>query len=182
MFGCFLSVDPQIAKRTVLLQPLRSGAPPISAEEIAQIDADWLKWREEWIRRKKTFNSSVITAWIALILQILLIYHQVLATRNRFLTSSGRYDPFRRPWNWIRYSWTRYPGEKSPLRRYEEKSPQEETVDVVWTCSSMLCIDMFMAPDSRLLQLLCFVRFLHCVYPRIPIWERDTVNKPGCGV
>ncbi|KAJ3890828.1 TBPIP-domain-containing protein [Lentinula edodes] len=52
-----VSVDPQITKRTVLLQPLRSGAPPISAEEIAQIDADWLKWREEWIRRKKTFNS-----------------------------------------------------------------------------------------------------------------------------
>ncbi|KAJ3927129.1 MAG: TBPIP-domain-containing protein [Lentinula lateritia] len=51
------SLKDAIAKRTVLLQPLRSGAPPISAEEIAQIDADWLKWREEWIRRKKTFNS-----------------------------------------------------------------------------------------------------------------------------
>ncbi|KAJ3813175.1 TBPIP-domain-containing protein [Lentinula aff. lateritia] len=51
------SLKDAIAKRTALLQPLRSGAPPISTEEIAQIDADWLKWREEWIRRKKTFNS-----------------------------------------------------------------------------------------------------------------------------
>ncbi|KAJ4483716.1 TBPIP-domain-containing protein [Lentinula aciculospora] len=51
------SLEDAIAQRTLLLQPLRSGAPPISSEEIAQIDADWLKWKEEWIRRKKIFNS-----------------------------------------------------------------------------------------------------------------------------
>ncbi|KAJ3733806.1 TBPIP-domain-containing protein [Lentinula guzmanii] len=56
------SVEDAIAKRFSLLQPLRSGAPPISAEEVAQIDADWLKWREEWIRRKKIFNSLWVLA------------------------------------------------------------------------------------------------------------------------
>ncbi|KAJ3994144.1 TBPIP-domain-containing protein [Lentinula boryana] len=56
------SLEDAIAKRISLLQPLRSGAPPISAEEVAQIDADWLKWREEWIRRKKIFNSLWVLA------------------------------------------------------------------------------------------------------------------------
>ncbi|KAF9070819.1 TBPIP-domain-containing protein [Rhodocollybia butyracea] len=50
----------QITKRVVLLQPLRSGAPPMSTAEIAQIDADWVKWRAEWVQRKKIFNSSGI--------------------------------------------------------------------------------------------------------------------------
>ncbi|KAF5321327.1 hypothetical protein D9619_001498 [Psilocybe cf. subviscida] len=48
-----------IAQTTKSLQPLRSGAPPISAEELAKIYADWTKWRAEWIRRKKVF----ITFW-----------------------------------------------------------------------------------------------------------------------
>ncbi|KAJ3793966.1 TBPIP-domain-containing protein [Lentinula aff. detonsa] len=56
------SLEDAIAKRIGSLQPLRSGAPPISAEEVAQIDADWLKWREEWIRRKKIFNSLWVLA------------------------------------------------------------------------------------------------------------------------
>ncbi|KAJ3749290.1 TBPIP-domain-containing protein [Lentinula detonsa] len=56
------SLEDAIAKRISLLQPLRSGAPPISAEEVAPIDADWLKWREEWVRRKKIFNSLWVLA------------------------------------------------------------------------------------------------------------------------
>ncbi|KAJ3757019.1 TBPIP-domain-containing protein [Lentinula raphanica] len=51
------SIEDAVVKRTSLLQPLRSGAPPVSSEEVAQIDTDWLKWREEWIRRKKIFNT-----------------------------------------------------------------------------------------------------------------------------
>ncbi|KAJ3843551.1 TBPIP-domain-containing protein [Lentinula raphanica] len=51
------SIEDTVVKRTSLLQPLRSGAPPVSSEEVAQIDTDWLKWREEWIRRKKIFNT-----------------------------------------------------------------------------------------------------------------------------
>ncbi|KAJ7502868.1 TBPIP-domain-containing protein [Mycena galericulata] len=39
------------------LQPLRSGAPLISAEDLEQVDADWVKWRAEWVRRKKIFND-----------------------------------------------------------------------------------------------------------------------------
>jgi hypothetical protein len=41
------------------LEPLRSGAPLISSEELARVDGDWIKWRAEWVRRKKIFNECV---------------------------------------------------------------------------------------------------------------------------
>ncbi|PSR73724.1 hypothetical protein PHLCEN_2v10443 [Hermanssonia centrifuga] len=47
----------QIAKAIAHLQPLRSGSPLVSAEELARLDAEWLKWRAEWIRRRKIFND-----------------------------------------------------------------------------------------------------------------------------
>ncbi|KAJ7702944.1 TBPIP-domain-containing protein [Mycena olivaceomarginata] len=46
-----------IKKANAQLQPLRSGAPLISAEDLEQVEADWMKWRTEWIRRKKIFNE-----------------------------------------------------------------------------------------------------------------------------
>ncbi|KAI3609577.1 tbp1-interacting protein tbpip [Moniliophthora roreri] len=46
-----------VEKRLALLQPLRSGSQLISAESLAQVDADWVKWRAEWTRRKKIFIS-----------------------------------------------------------------------------------------------------------------------------
>lgn len=49
-----------IAQLTERLVPLRSGAPLISAEELVKIDADWAKWRQEWIRRRKVFTTSVL--------------------------------------------------------------------------------------------------------------------------
>ncbi|GLB37843.1 putative homologous recombination [Lyophyllum shimeji] len=39
------------------LQPLRLGAPLISADELALIDTEWTKWRGEWTRRKKVFTT-----------------------------------------------------------------------------------------------------------------------------
>ena len=52
----------KIEQVTKNLQPLRSGAPPISSEELAQIYADWTKWRAEWARRRKIFNTYVDSA------------------------------------------------------------------------------------------------------------------------
>ncbi|KAJ7188569.1 TBPIP-domain-containing protein [Mycena filopes] len=46
-----------IKKADAQLEPLRSGAPLISAEALEQVDADWMKWRAEWVRRKKIFND-----------------------------------------------------------------------------------------------------------------------------
>ncbi|KAG7090968.1 hypothetical protein E1B28_010035 [Marasmius oreades] len=46
-----------IAKRLALLQPLRTGSELVSAENLAQVDAEWTKWRAEWIRRRKIFMS-----------------------------------------------------------------------------------------------------------------------------
>ncbi|KAG1804430.1 TBPIP-domain-containing protein [Suillus subaureus] len=48
-----------IMQLTDRLVPLRSGAPLISAEELVKIDADWAKWRAEWIRRRKVFMTLV---------------------------------------------------------------------------------------------------------------------------
>ncbi|KAF8995489.1 TBPIP-domain-containing protein [Cyathus striatus] len=39
------------------LKPLRSGAPVASAEELLKLDAEWNKWRTEWVRRRKIFNT-----------------------------------------------------------------------------------------------------------------------------
>ncbi|OSX57542.1 hypothetical protein POSPLADRAFT_1156305 [Postia placenta MAD-698-R-SB12] len=42
------------------LRPLRSGKTLVSATELAQLDADWTKWRAEWVRRKKIFTTCVL--------------------------------------------------------------------------------------------------------------------------
>ncbi|KAI6008667.1 TBPIP-domain-containing protein [Pisolithus marmoratus] len=39
------------------LAPLRTGKPMTSAEDMARIDADWVQWRSEWVRRRKIFNT-----------------------------------------------------------------------------------------------------------------------------
>jgi 26S proteasome regulatory subunit (ATPase 3-interacting protein) len=56
----------KIEQVTKNLQPLRSGAPPISAEELAQIYAEWTKWRAEWVQRRKIFNTYVDSAGCSL--------------------------------------------------------------------------------------------------------------------
>ncbi|KAG1718946.1 TBPIP-domain-containing protein [Suillus lakei] len=47
------------------LVPLHSGAPLISAEELVKVDADWAKWRAEWIRRRKTIGTSDASSRVA---------------------------------------------------------------------------------------------------------------------
>ncbi|KAF7315238.1 TBPIP domain-containing protein [Mycena indigotica] len=46
-----------IQKIDAQLQPLRAGAPLISEQDIEQVDADWWKWRTEWIRRKRIYKN-----------------------------------------------------------------------------------------------------------------------------
>jgi 26S proteasome regulatory subunit (ATPase 3-interacting protein) len=60
------SVPKKIAQLTERLVPLHSGAPLISAEELVKIDADWAKWRQEWIRRRKVFMTSVLCSPLSL--------------------------------------------------------------------------------------------------------------------
>lgn len=45
------------------LEPLRSGASIVSADELAAIDREWIQWRGEWVRRKKIFNKYVLSGW-----------------------------------------------------------------------------------------------------------------------
>ncbi|KAF8058801.1 TBPIP-domain-containing protein [Lyophyllum atratum] len=42
------------------LQPLRSGAPLISEAELVLVNAEWTKWRAEWIKRKKVSQPRLI--------------------------------------------------------------------------------------------------------------------------
>lgn len=41
------------------LEPLRAGITLVSAEDLAKVEADWVKWRAEWVRRKKIFTTYV---------------------------------------------------------------------------------------------------------------------------
>ncbi|KAJ3550946.1 hypothetical protein NMY22_g119 [Coprinellus aureogranulatus] len=47
----------EITETELRLKPLRSGAPPISAEELHKLQCDWDKWKTEWFRRRKVFKS-----------------------------------------------------------------------------------------------------------------------------
>ena len=47
--------EAKVEKTIGYLEPLRSGQRLISEEEMAQLDADWTKWRAEWVSRKKIY-------------------------------------------------------------------------------------------------------------------------------
>ena len=77
----------KIKRLTDTLEPLRAGAPPISAEEREQIQLGWTQWRAEWVRRRKVFITYVEFSnelWIS--------PPQILATGNRCTPASGRQD------------------------------------------------------------------------------------------
>jgi hypothetical protein len=45
----------QVAKLREHLEPLRAGTPLVSTAELDALDAEWTKWRSEWVRRRKVF-------------------------------------------------------------------------------------------------------------------------------
>jgi 26S proteasome regulatory subunit, ATPase 3, interacting protein len=45
----------QVAKLREHLEPLRAGTPLVSTAELDALDAEWVKWRAEWVRRRKVF-------------------------------------------------------------------------------------------------------------------------------
>ena len=53
------STPPQIVKLRAHLDPLRSGTPLVSSSELDTLDADWTRWRAEWIHRRKVFYKCV---------------------------------------------------------------------------------------------------------------------------
>ncbi|KAH8117635.1 TBPIP-domain-containing protein [Phellopilus nigrolimitatus] len=46
-----------VKKSLDYLTPLRAGTSLVSPEEIAQLDKDWMKWRAEWISRRKIYTN-----------------------------------------------------------------------------------------------------------------------------
>ena len=54
----------QIEKARTHLEPLRAGMPLVSAEECEQLEAEWARWRGEWVRRRKIFSTSVPSPFI----------------------------------------------------------------------------------------------------------------------
>ncbi|EMD31525.1 hypothetical protein CERSUDRAFT_162955 [Gelatoporia subvermispora B] len=48
-----------IEKARARLLPLRSGTPLVTADELAQLDSEWARWRSEWVRRRKIFITYV---------------------------------------------------------------------------------------------------------------------------
>jgi len=49
------TVIKQVAKLREHLEPLRAGTPLVSTTELDVLDAEWVKWRAEWVRRRKVF-------------------------------------------------------------------------------------------------------------------------------
>ncbi|KZV90617.1 TBPIP-domain-containing protein [Exidia glandulosa HHB12029] len=47
----------QIEDYETRLAPLRTGARPISAEELAKLDGEYVRWKNEWTRRRKIFQE-----------------------------------------------------------------------------------------------------------------------------
>jgi 26S proteasome regulatory subunit (ATPase 3-interacting protein) len=45
----------QVAKLREHLEPLRAGTPLVSTAELNTLDAEWTKWRSEWVKRRKVF-------------------------------------------------------------------------------------------------------------------------------
>ncbi|KAI8980014.1 TBPIP-domain-containing protein [Trametes punicea] len=50
-------VSAAVQKARAHLAPLRAGTPLVSVEETAELNADWTRWRNEWIRRRKVFST-----------------------------------------------------------------------------------------------------------------------------
>ncbi|KAG6844385.1 hypothetical protein H0H87_007289 [Tephrocybe sp. NHM501043] len=46
-----------VSSLSTRLGPLRSGAPLISEADLVLVDAEWTKWRVEWVRRRKVFTT-----------------------------------------------------------------------------------------------------------------------------
>ncbi|KAH9173724.1 TBPIP-domain-containing protein [Lactarius sanguifluus] len=49
--------ESKIAKLRAHIEPLRDGTPLVSAAELDTLDADWIRWRAEWVRRRKVFYN-----------------------------------------------------------------------------------------------------------------------------
>jgi 26S proteasome regulatory subunit, ATPase 3, interacting protein len=45
----------KVAKLREHLEPLRAGTPLVSTTDLDVLDAEWAKWRAEWVRRRKVF-------------------------------------------------------------------------------------------------------------------------------
>ncbi|KAF8486428.1 TBPIP-domain-containing protein [Russula ochroleuca] len=49
--------ESKVAKLGEQLEPLRAGTPLVSPAELDALDAEWTKWRSEWVRRRKVFYN-----------------------------------------------------------------------------------------------------------------------------
>jgi 26S proteasome regulatory subunit (ATPase 3-interacting protein) len=50
----------QVAKLREHLEPLRAGTPLVSTAELNALDAEWTKWRSEWVKRRKVFYKCAL--------------------------------------------------------------------------------------------------------------------------
>ncbi|KAN0130517.1 Tat binding protein 1(TBP-1)-interacting protein (TBPIP) domain containing protein [Lactarius tabidus] len=49
--------ETKITKLRTHIEPLRSGTPLVSSAELETLEADWTRWRAEWIGRRKVFYN-----------------------------------------------------------------------------------------------------------------------------
>ncbi|KAI0280945.1 TBPIP-domain-containing protein [Russula aff. rugulosa BPL654] len=49
--------ESKVTKLREHLEPLRAGTPLVSTAELNALDAEWTKWRSEWVKRRKVFYN-----------------------------------------------------------------------------------------------------------------------------
>ena len=53
-------ITTQVANLREHLEPLRAGTSLVSAAELDALDAEWVQWRAEWVRRRKVFYKCAL--------------------------------------------------------------------------------------------------------------------------
>jgi hypothetical protein len=70
------------------LGPLRAGAPRVSAADLAALDAEWTRWRAEWVRRRGVFRGYVLCSVLAIGTLFLAICHRLITERSDAIAAS----------------------------------------------------------------------------------------------
>ena len=64
-YDFFFVFSRQVAKLREHLEPLRAGTPLVSTTELNALDAEWTKWRSEWVKRRKVFYKCALFVFVS---------------------------------------------------------------------------------------------------------------------
>ncbi|KAG8935040.1 hypothetical protein FRC01_009080 [Tulasnella sp. 417] len=57
-----VAMQAEVDQLEAALTPLRAGSALLSDEQVRELDREWLRWRSDWVARKKVFSVAWGTA------------------------------------------------------------------------------------------------------------------------